>query len=98
MRFFSVLPALLGLTACATTTTQGPATPSPNAGKCTPEGLDAYVGRKASSELGAELLARSGAKTLRWGPPGSAMTMDYREDRLTISYDDQMLVTRASCG
>ena len=44
-------------------------------------------------------LAQSiGASTLRWGPPGSAMTMDFREDRLTVSYDEQMVVTRLNCG
>lgn len=63
-----------------------------------PEGLDTYVGRKVSAELGAELLARSGARTLRWGPPGSAMTMDFRQDRLTVSYDEAMIVTSARCG
>ncbi len=98
MRLAPALPAILMLCACQSTTAQEPATPSQNAGKCSPDGLDAYVGRKATSELGAELLAKSGARTLRWGPPNAAMTMDYREDRLTVSYDEQMLVIRASCG
>ena len=35
---------------------------------------------------------------MRWGAPGMAMTMDYREDRLTVSYDEAMLVTSARCG
>ncbi len=98
MRFIAALPALLILPACQSTTAEGPATPVQSAGKCAPDGLDAYAGRKATAELGAELLAKSGARTLRWGPPGGAMTMDFRDDRLTVSYDEQMLVTRASCG
>lgn len=73
--------------------------PSPAAsGKCDNEGLDRFVGQKASEARGAELLAASGAKVLRWGPPGSAMTMDYREDRLTVSYDADMAITSARCG
>ena len=94
-------PGLLGLltlSACQGMTAQGPGTPSQSAGTCSAVGLDTYVGLTVSSALGAELLARSGARTLRWGPPNAAMTMDFREDRLTVSYDAGMLVTRASCG
>lgn len=67
-------------------------------GKCSGQGLQAFVGRTVSADLGAELLDKSGARTLRWGPPNAAMTMDYREDRLTISYDETMKVTQISCG
>jgi hypothetical protein len=44
------------------------------------------------------MLAASGARTLRWAPPRSALTMDFRADRLTISYDDDLLITGARCG
>ncbi|MBN8832657.1 MAG: peptidase inhibitor I78 [Sphingomonadales bacterium] len=98
MRAILVLPALMILPACAATGTQGPATPSETAGNCEASGLDAYVGRKVTSKLGAELLAKSGARSLRWGAPGMAMTMDFRPDRLTVSYDEQMLLTSARCG
>ena len=98
MRLVAALPALLILPACQSTTAEGPAAPSQSAGKCSPDGLEAYIGRTATAELGAELLAKSGARTLRWGPPGGAMTMDFRPDRLTVSYDEQMALTRASCG
>ncbi len=89
--------AALALAGCNGTGSDRPATPS-QAAACRNDGLDAYVGRKVSAELGAELLAKSGAKALRWGPPGSAMTMDFRPDRLTVAYDDAMLVTSARCG
>jgi hypothetical protein len=48
--------------------------------------------------VGAQLLAASGARTLRWGAPGMAMTMDFRADRLTVSYDEGMTITSARCG
>lgn len=67
-------------------------------GPCHNEGLDRFTGRKATAEIGAELLKASGATSLRWGPPHSAMTMDYRADRLTVSYDEAMLITSARCG
>lgn len=90
--------AALILPACTSTTSEPLATPSESTAQCKPDGLDAYAGRKVDAALGAELLAKSGARTLRWGPPRSAMTMDFRQDRLTVSYDDAMLVTSARCG
>ena len=56
------------------------------------------VGRQATSELGAEALRLTGARTIRWIQPGQAVTMDYREDRLNISLDAQNRVGRMSCG
>lgn len=95
-------PALLALTilpACTATGAEPPATtPAAGSGKCSGDALASYVGQKVTAALGAEPLAKSGARTLRWGPPGAAMTMDYREDRLTVSYDEQMVITRLSCG
>lgn len=67
-------------------------------GTCRNDALAAYIGQKVTAELGAEMLAKSGARTLRWGAPGTAMTMDYRQDRLTVSYDDAMMITSARCG
>jgi hypothetical protein len=56
------------------------------------------VGRDGTSEVGAEALGLSGARTLRWIPPGTAVTMDYREDRLNIELDSRNRVTRIRCG
>ncbi|AYO80685.1 peptidase inhibitor I78 [Sphingobium yanoikuyae] len=92
---------LLPLAACAATGSEGPNSASPPAmaqGPCKNDGLDRFTGQKATADLGAELLKASGAKTLRWGGPNMAMTMDFRPDRLTVSYDDQMVVTSARCG
>ncbi|MFD1106505.1 I78 family peptidase inhibitor [Sphingobium olei] len=94
-----MLAGLLGLTACAGANGEGPATPPTAAeGPCRNDGLDAFVGQKASAESGAALLKASGAKALRWGGPGMAMTMDFRPDRLTVSYDEAMTITSARCG
>ncbi|WP_422917709.1 I78 family peptidase inhibitor [Sphingobium cupriresistens] len=89
----------LSLVACAGANGPGPATPPVSAeGPCRNDGLDSFVGQKASAEVGAALLKASGAKTLRWGGPGMAMTMDYRADRLTVSYDAAMAIMSARCG
>lgn len=93
----TLIASVGSITACTVTTaTEAPTTAE--AGPCRNEGLDRFLGRKVDQALGSELLKASGAKVLRWGPPGSAMTMDFRPDRLTVSYDETMAVTRASCG
>jgi hypothetical protein len=90
--------AALPLSACATTGDSGPAAPLAASGACKNDGLDAFVGKTAAAEIGAEMLKASGATTLRWGAPGTAMTMDFRQDRLTVSYDEKMVITSARCG
>lgn len=98
---FGMMAATLALplTACAGASGQGPAMPPATAeGPCHHDGLDRFAGQKASADLGAQLLKASGAKTLRWGGPGTAMTMDFRPDRLTVSYDEAMIITSARCG
>ncbi|HMP55310.1 MAG TPA: I78 family peptidase inhibitor [Novosphingobium sp.] len=65
---------------------------------CKADGAQGFVGRAATADLGAELLRATGARTLRWVPPRTAVTMDYRADRLTVSYDDNRIIERISCG
>jgi len=67
-------------------------------GQCDATGTQGWIGRVATSEMGAELLAATGARQLRWMPPRTASTMDFRPDRLTVSYDDTMTIDRIGCG
>lgn len=98
MRMIPATALCLVLAACAGQA--GPGTPplADAQGSCSHDGLDAFTGKQATAETGAALLKASGAKTLRWGGPGTAMTMDFRPDRLTVSYDETMLITAARCG
>lgn len=101
MRTAAAMTMLLPLmAACAATGDEGPATPPPamTEGPCRNEGLDRFIGQTATADLGGEMLKLSGARTLRWGAPGMAMTMDFRQDRLTVSYDEKMAITSARCG
>ena len=92
-----MIPFLLA--ACATTGDQGPATvPATGEGPCRNDDLGRFIGQTASAEIGTQLLEASRARTLRWGAPGMAMTMDFRPDRLTVSYDEKMVITSARCG
>ena len=87
--------AVLG--ACAATPPPGDASPSRHPGECKADAAQHLIGNKATGETGAELLRLTGATTLRWVPPRTAVTMDFRADRLTASYDDDMVITRISC-
>lgn len=96
IRAFAIA-AVLPLAACAANAT--PATPAPPADMtCNAGAVQSYVGQTATADVGARLLREAGARTLRWVPPRTAVTMDYRDDRLTVSYDDAYKITQISCG
>ncbi len=90
---------LAALAACTTGAEppQSAAPPTPEPAACDREATAQFIGRTASAELGEEMLAATGATTLRWVPPRTAVTMDFRPDRLTVSYNDDMMIERVSC-
>lgn len=97
MRFALAGLALIPLTAC--TVAQSDATAvGPAPGTCRNENLAQFTGQTATQELGGRMLAAAGARVIRWVPKGGAVTMDYREDRITVQLDDSNRVERASCG
>ena len=96
--FLTITACLPALAACAASGgMEGEPVAAP-AGECDASGAQHLIGQKATSEIGQELLSITGARELRWMPPRTAMTMDYRADRLTVSYDDDMVIERISCG
>jgi hypothetical protein len=95
MRMALVAMMAAPLAACATA---GTAPAAEGEGQCRNEAVASFVGQTASAESGAAMLKASGAKTLRWGGPDTAMTMDFRPDRLTVIYDAAMVITSARCG
>ena len=97
-----VVVASLLLSGCAVTESNvanaNEEVPVYGAGNCDAGPTQELIGREASAELGAEALARSGARTIRWIQPGQAVTMDYRTDRLNIELDENNRVTAITCG
>lgn len=93
---------LAGLMMAGCTTTDDGSEPTRTVGgeaaQCDASGVQNHIGHRASAEAGAILLRETGARTLRWVPPRTAVTMDFRADRLTVSYDDNMVIERISCG
>ena len=97
-------PALLA--ACAANTppqdSPGPQ-PTPIHGvtaghKCESGGTDRFVGQSGTSETGAAIKRATHAAVLRWAPPGYMLTMDYREDRVTVHLGTDYKVTEIKCG
>ncbi|MET0362688.1 MAG: I78 family peptidase inhibitor [Sphingobium sp.] len=65
---------------------------------CDAAPTQARIGTIVSQEAGVELLRLTGARQLRWLGPGMAATMDFRPDRLTVTYDDNRTIVRIACG
>jgi hypothetical protein len=98
MRIAALIFALPLLAACATPASQSEPPARIPEGSCDAGGVQDHLGHRASAESGATLLRLTGASTLRWVPPRTAVTMDYRPDRLTVSYNDEYLIDRITCG
>lgn len=97
MRLLIAGLALLPLTGC--TIAQSDATAAgPPPGTCHNEVLGQFTGQPASQELGARILQASGARTIRWVPKGSVVTMEFSPERVTVLLDGSSRVERANCG
>lgn len=89
-----VVPAML--TACAA---QQPPVHGVTPGhKCQASGTERFIGQPGSSETGAAIMRATHAAVLRWAPIGYMLTMDYREDRVTVRLGPDRNVTAINCG
>ena len=57
-----------------------------------------FVGQKADAEAGLAIRRATGADEVRWGPPRTPMTMEFKQGRVTVAYDDAMNITAVTCG
>ena len=96
--------AALSLGACATTAVAPPSNEDgtvrvrEDVDTCNAQGGQRFVGERATQEVGTRLLAATDSRTLRWVPPDTLVTADYRYGRLTVSYGADYVITRVSCG
>ncbi|MEG0193378.1 MULTISPECIES: I78 family peptidase inhibitor [Stenotrophomonas] len=100
-----LLAAILPLAACShaggsstAATDSLPAKVSDGPQECKPEKLEAFTGKTADEATIKKLVADSGARNARVVKPGMAVTMDFRQDRVTVQVDAQNRIERASCG
>lgn len=97
------LTTLLAIASLAACVPVPPETAPPEAdgydqGHCDPRPATALIGQRASADTGARAIGLTGARTLRWGPPRAAFTMDYSPMRVNVIYDDAMTITEITCG
>lgn len=94
----SALSAVVLLAGCAAQGGLPPQTPPPPPqGSCGAEKVGSYVGSLINDEVLAKIRSVSGAQTVRVVGPHDAMTMDFREDRLTITTDDASRIKTLRC-
>ena len=98
MKYIPIMIAALPLAACATTTSDAPAAGGEIVMQCEAASVQNLVGQKATADIGEQVLKATNSRTLRWGAPGTAWTMDLRSDRVNISYDANMVIERITCG
>ena len=60
--------------------------------------VQTFVGLRANETLRDEVARRSGAKSVRWIEPGSAVTMDFRGDRMNATLDEDGVIQTLRCG
>ncbi|WP_374668502.1 I78 family peptidase inhibitor [Acinetobacter sp.] len=66
-------------------------------GKCQSEAANKLVGQSKLSE--SQIKQLTGAEIVRSSAPGQPLTMDYRENRVTVTVDSATgKIIRASCG
>lgn len=65
---------------------------------CTTVETDQFVGQPGTNSNGDAILRVSKAAVLRWSPPNTMLTMDYRQDRVTVWLDEANRITKIRCG
>lgn len=97
MRKVAVLAAVV-LGGCATVEAPLPGHGETANGACVIGAVSEDIGSMATAALGAELLAKSHAATLRWVSVGMMITQDFRADRLTVRLGPDNRVMELRCG
>ena len=97
MRKFLLVAAML-IGACSTAPAEIPVHGVTPGHKCETAGTDQFVGKTANADTGTQIMRVSHAAVLRWAPPGVMLTMDFREDRVTVHTGPDGKITEIRCG
>jgi hypothetical protein len=65
---------------------------------CNSAGTNKFVGQSGTAATGAAIKRATNAAVLRWARPGVMLTMDYREDRVTVRLGPDRRITQIGCG
>lgn len=96
-RSAALLGSLMALAACASSPPAAVIEGNPQ-DTCQAQPGQRFIGMVASQALGSQLLAATSAREIRWVPPGTVVTMDYKFGRLTVAYDDEMRISSVVCS
>ncbi|MFC3551947.1 I78 family peptidase inhibitor [Lysobacter cavernae] len=94
------LPAavlLLSLSAC-TSAPPVAGGPQPPSGVCNAEGARWAIGSGVNDDVVNRILRDTGSRDARVLRPGQAVTMDFRQDRVSIDVNDRGAITGIRCG
>ena len=99
---FGTLLAAAVLAGCSTSGTSEPAKDTaaaePVHTRCESQAAQFAIGQKASPQLLEQARTRAGAQNARILKPNDMITLEYRSDRLNLSTDDNLVITRVNCG
>ena len=98
MRRIALLAPAAIVASCSTAPAAPPVHGETPGHACQPAGLERFVGQVATAEVGEEILRTSNAAGLRWVQPGMMVTMEFREDRVTVWLAPGNRIERVSCG
>lgn len=94
---FAAVPVALALLAGCQSGGQTEPAPEQAAGLCRADGAAALAGRDRMTDT--QLMAATGAASVRQITPGSPVTMDYRAERVTVETDPASgRIVEARCG
>src|SRR3546814_12242562 len=81
------IAAALPLAACSSSEAPVESTPAvpPAEAACNADAVQSLIGQTATADVGGQLLNGSGARTLRWVPPPTAVTIVFSPHSLTVS-------------
>ncbi len=94
----AAIAAPILLNACVSGPAPAPEPDGPAFAACDAAPAQGFVGKLSNPDRNAEIQRLTGARSLRWIGPNMAVTMDYREDRVNVHYDNDQFVTQISCG
>ena len=66
--------------------------------KCDDAHAASFIGQPGTSETGAAIMKATNSAVLRWAWPNSALTMDFRSDRVTVTLSPDGKVSKIDCG
>jgi hypothetical protein len=97
MRNVAILVPVL-IAACSTAPAQTPVHGETPGHTCIADGIEQFIGQTRSDKAAKEIKRVSHAAVLRWAPPETMLTMDYRADRVTVWLDTASKITKLRCG